>query len=184
MTKPQGTPQATGVGEAAISLRSIFDEHYDYVWCSLRRLGVQERDLEDVTHDLFLEVHGKLDRYDRSRPLKPWLFAFAVRIASDYRKLARHTKMELTSSPDVEAATPNAEQLVAAKDSARVLQLALEELSDELRAVIVLYEIDETPMKDIAEALSIPVNTAYSRLRLARAQCAETVQRLRQEGRR
>ena len=101
-----------------------------------------------------------------------------VRIASDYRKLARHTKTELTSSPDVEAASPNAEELVAGKDTARVLQRALEALSEELRAVIVLYEIDETPMKDIADALAIPLNTAYSRLRLARAQCAETVREL------
>jgi RNA polymerase sigma-70 factor (ECF subfamily) len=160
--------------------RRIFDDNYDYVWSSLRRLGVYERDLEDLVHDVFLEVHAKLARYDRSRPIRPWLFAFAVRFASDYRKLARH-RTELPG--DVEqsktaASAPSAEDVLATRDSARLLQAALDALSIELRAVIVLYEIDETPMKDVAEALGVPLFTAYSRLRLARAQCAETIKRI------
>jgi RNA polymerase sigma-70 factor (ECF subfamily) len=178
VTTAAGSPQAQG--EVVRDLRTIFDAHYDYVWCSLRRLGVQERDLEDVTHDLFLTVNEKLTQLDPARPIKPWLFAFAVRMASDYRKLARNRSTELTSSPEMEAAD-NQEDALATKDTARLLHAALDELSMELRAVIVLYEIDETPMKEIAEALQIPVNTAYSRLRLAREQCAATITRLRKE---
>jgi RNA polymerase sigma-70 factor (ECF subfamily) len=166
---------------SAEEFRRLFDDNYDYVWSSLRRLGVYERDLEDVTHDVFLEVHSKLDRYVRSRPIRPWLFAFAIRFASDYRKLARH-KTELRSEAEAVASAPTAEELLVVKDSARLLQTALDALSLELRAVIVLYEIDETPMKEISEALEIPLNTAYSRLRLARAQCAETLQRMTSGG--
>ena len=70
--------------------RSIFDHEFSYVWTSLRRLGVPPRDLEDITHDVFVEVFRNLDRYDPTRPLRPWLFAFAFRFASDYRRLARH----------------------------------------------------------------------------------------------
>jgi RNA polymerase sigma-70 factor, ECF subfamily len=157
--------------------RCLFHEHYDYVWSSLRRLGVHIRDLEDVTHDVFLEVHSKLDHYDRRRPIRPWLFAFAYRFASDYRKLARH-KTELRADADAPANLPSAEDVVAMQQSARILHAALEELSLELRAVIVLYEIDETPMKEITEALGIPLYTGYSRLRLARTQCAAAVKRL------
>jgi RNA polymerase sigma-70 factor (ECF subfamily) len=156
--------------------RRLFDEHYDYLWSSLRRLGVHERDLEDVTHDVLLEVHRKLDRYDRQRPFRPWLFAFAVRFASDYRKLARH-RTELRGDVDDGARAPTAEELLAAKDAARLLDLALDALPMDLRAVLVLHEIDETPMKEIADALGIPLNTAYSRLRLARGRCAETIAR-------
>lgn len=157
--------------------RRLFDDNHDYVWSSLRRLGVQERDLEDLTHDVFLEVHAKLDRYDRARPIRPWLFAFAVRFASDYRNLARHTT-ELRGEPDAVDTLPSAEDAVATRESARLLQIALDSLGMELRAVLVLYDIDETPMKEIAQALGIPLFTGYSRLRLARAQCAETVKRL------
>lgn len=159
--------------------RRIFDEHHDYVWRSLRRLGVQTADLEDVTHDVFLAVHQKLASYDPARPIRPWLFAFAVRFASDYRKLARH-KREAPSEDEPHATDPTAEDLVAANEQRQLLHRALDALSLEVRAVLVLYEIDGTPMKEIAEALAIPLNTAYSRLRLARAQCVEALRGLRE----
>lgn len=161
--------------------RRLFDENYDYVWSSLRRLGVHARDLEDVTHDVFFEVHAKLDRYEPARPIRPWLFAFALRVASDYRKLARH-RTELRGDVDalvVNSNTPSAEDALALRESARFLKAALDSLSLDHRAVIVLYEIDEVPMKDITEALGIPLHTGYSRLRLGRARCAEVFQRLR-----
>jgi RNA polymerase sigma-70 factor (ECF subfamily) len=173
---PQGKMVAPGTND---HFRRVFDQHYDYVWSSLRRLGVQERDLEDVTHDIFLEVHAKLEQYDPTRPMRPWLFAFAVRFASDYRKLARH-RTELRGETDAVSTAPSAEDSVARQDSARILRLALDALSLELQAVIVLYEIDDVPMKEITEALEIPLHTGYSRLRLARAHCAETVTRLTQ----
>lgn len=182
MTKTGSMTQSGEVGPGSkTEFRRLFDEHYDYVWSSLRRLGVQDRDLEDLTHDVFLEVHAKLHLYDRARPLRPWLFAFALRFASDYRKLARH-KTELrgdvdtTSAPSTLSTSP--EDVAVKTESARHLAAALDSLSLELRAVLVLYEIDETPMKDITDALGIPLFTGYSRLRLARVRCAETLERL------
>jgi RNA polymerase sigma-70 factor (ECF subfamily) len=148
------------------------------VWSSLRRLGVHDRDLEDLVHDVFLEVHAKLDTYDRSRPAKPWLFAFAFRFASDYRRLARHRASLDGASDDVAAIDPSAEDVLASKDAARLLQAALATLSVEVRGVVVAYEIDEIPMKDITDALGIPLHTGYSRLRIGRAQCAAAVKKI------
>src|SRR3954469_6940209 len=76
--------------DVAARFEEIFDAELPYVWTSLRRLGVQPRDLEDVAHELFLAVLQRLPTADTSRPMRPWLFAFAVRFASDYRRLARH----------------------------------------------------------------------------------------------
>jgi RNA polymerase sigma-70 factor (ECF subfamily) len=177
VTGPAGSLQATDVGE----FRRLFDDNYDYVWSSLRRLGIHERDLEDVTHEVFLEVYKKRDTRDASRPIRPWLFAFAVRIASDYRKAARH-RTELRADVDPPSSAPSQEDALTTKDNAKLLGEALDALSLELRAVIVLYEIDEVPMKDIADALGIPLFTAYSRLRLARAQCAERIRRITKGG--
>ena len=161
---------------SAEEFRRIFAENYRYVWASLRRLGVHERDLEDVTHDVFLSVHAKLASYDPDRAIRPWLFGFALRLASDYRKLARHR----TRLGDHDAATedPPADELIDLRDRAELLRVALDRLSLELRAVLILHDIDETPMKEIAASLEIPLNTGYSRLRLAREQCAATVARL------
>jgi RNA polymerase sigma-70 factor (ECF subfamily) len=54
------------------------------------------------------------------------------------------------------------------REAASLVMEALNAMPFEQRAVFVLYELDETPMKEIAESLGVPVNTAYSRLRLAR----------------
>jgi len=161
--------------------RDVFDAEYDYVYHSLRRLGVQDRDLEDVCHEVFVAVYENLPRYDRTRPLKPWLFAFAFRFASDYRRLARH-KTELGVPEDVVASgAPNAEDIAQSREAAALVSRALEAMPLDQRAVFVLYEIDETPMKDIADSLGIPLNTAYSRLRLARAVFAEHATRIARE---
>lgn len=165
---------------SAEEFRRIFLENHRYVWASLRRLGVHERDLEDVTHDVFLQVHAKLATYDPARPVRPWLFAFALRVASDYRKLARHrTRL---GDHDVATDAPSADEMIELCDRAELLRVALERLSLELRAVLILHDIDEIPMKEIAASLEIPLNTGYSRLRLAREQCAATVAQLTKKG--
>jgi RNA polymerase sigma-70 factor (ECF subfamily) len=46
------------------------------------------------------------------------------------------------------------------------------------RAVLVAYEMDELPMKDIAASLQIPLDTAYSRLRVGRVELHKAFQRL------
>jgi RNA polymerase sigma-70 factor (ECF subfamily) len=160
----------------------IFREHLGYLWHALRRLGVRERDLEDVTHEVFMAVLKKLDRYDTTRPLRPWLFGFAFRLASDYRDLARH-RYEVTGEghePAFEG--PSALDGVLTNEALAVARRALSELELGRRAVFILHELDECPMPEVAEALGIPLNTAYSRLRLARADLAATVRRLRSRG--
>ncbi|MBX3191923.1 MAG: sigma-70 family RNA polymerase sigma factor [Labilithrix sp.] len=159
--------------------RQVFDAQYGYVYHSLRRLGVEMRDLEDLAHDVFVEVFENLHRYDRARPIKPWLFAFAFRFASDYRRLARHKTGLGVGDDDAVANDPSAEEALFDREAAALVRRALEAMPIEQRAVFVLYEIDETPMREIADSMGISVNTAYSRLRLARATFAAHAEELR-----
>jgi len=136
---------------------------------------VRARDLEDLAHDTFLKVYENLQRFDETRPARPWLFAFAFRVASDYRRLARH-KTGLGADVDaVPSADRSAEDTLAYGEAAVIAERAILELSEEQRAVFILSELDEIPMKTISECLEIPLNTAYSRLRLARAAFAKAV---------
>jgi RNA polymerase sigma-70 factor (ECF subfamily) len=160
------------------SFPAIFERELDYVWASLRRLGVADRDLEDVAQEVFVQVHRRLSQYDRSRPLRPWLFAFAFRCASDWRRLARH-RVEVLGLA-VEAAEPAAradEALERRQDRDLVLR-ALEEIEIDRRAVFILHELDECPMKEIAVSLGIALFTGYSRLRVAREEFASAVRAL------
>jgi RNA polymerase sigma-70 factor, ECF subfamily len=162
----------------AVTFERIFEAEFDYVWNSLYRLGVHERDLEDVTHDVFLDVHRRFADYDPDRHIRPWLFAFAFRAASDYRRRARHRR-EIMVEADSRDAAPLADEQLASQDDRRLVRAALEKIALDRRAVFIAHDIDGSAIPEIAESLCIPVNTAYSRLRLARSDFAEAVARLR-----
>jgi RNA polymerase sigma-70 factor (ECF subfamily) len=161
--------------------RTIFDREFSYVWTSLRRLGVAPRDLEDVTHDVFVEVFRNLDRYDPARPMRPWLFAFAFRFASDYRRLVRH-RVEIFEEPVGTSAAPAADDVVAARELRELIAKALDSIDLVRRGVFILHELDARPMAEIAETLGIPLNTAYSRLRVAREEFTTTFRLLQRGG--
>jgi RNA polymerase sigma-70 factor, ECF subfamily len=158
---------------------AIFDDHFDYVWNTLRRLGVRDVDLEDLSHEVFLKVHSRLDDYDVARPMRPWLFGFAYRVAADHRRLARH-RLEVLGAP-VEAVDPvrPPDERIEADEERVLVNAALAQMTFERRAVLVLHDVEELPVPAIAEELGIPVNTAYSRLRLAREELAVAVKKLR-----
>jgi RNA polymerase sigma-70 factor (ECF subfamily) len=156
----------------------IFGEHFDYVWFTLRRFGVAARDLDDVAHDVFVLVYQHLDKYDPGRPIRPWLFGFAYRAASDYRRLARH-RVEILDEPSegVDAA-PSAIDRAASRQALDLVWTALEQLDLDRRAVFVLHDVEGYSVPEVADALDVPLNTAYSRLRIAREQFTKTMQRL------
>jgi RNA polymerase sigma-70 factor (ECF subfamily) len=172
--------EASGASEA--DFRAIFESHFDYVWHTLQRLGVRERDLEDVAHDFFVLVHRSLADYDTARPIRPWLFAFAVRVASDYRRLARH-RVDLV--PDATSlADPGASphDLAVLHERLDRVARALDALSFDRRVLFVLHQIDGVPVNEAARILGIPVNTAHSRLRLARADFARALRQVELRG--
>ncbi len=175
-------PQSSVV-DPQVQFRPLFDAHFPYVWRTLRRLGVQERDLADVSHEVFITVFRRWDDYDPLRSIKPWLFGIAQRVASDYRRLARHRR-EVPANNEIEQADvqPLPDERLAIRERQKVVRDALATLDDDRRAVFVLHEIDEVAISEIAEALGIPLNTAYSRLRLARADFRAAV--VRQGGKR
>lgn len=161
--------------------RSVFDAHVAYVRASLGRLGIAPSDGEDLAVEVFVRVHRELDRYDASRPIRPWLFAFAARVASEHRRLARHRREVLGDGPEGVASTAAPDHGLEVADTRRLVERALDALDDDKRAVFVLHALDDTPVAEIARALGIPEGTAYSRLRAARLELTSAVRRLQAE---
>jgi RNA polymerase sigma-70 factor (ECF subfamily) len=156
--------------------RGLFDAGFTYVWNTLRRLGVPPADREDLANEVFFRVHRTLHSYDRERPLKPWLFAFAFRVASDYRRLARH-RFEVPLAESDSRGGPQPDEALEQADLRAIVLAALESVDLEKRAVLILHDLDDEPIPEIARALGIPEGTAYSRLRAGRAQFTAAVQR-------
>lgn len=158
--------------------RGVFDREHAYVHRSLLRLGVPARDAEDLTHDAFVIVHRKLASYDRSRPLRPWLCAIAARVASNYRRLARHRLEHMDGAIELLDLGVRADVQLEQRDARALLLQALNAVDDDRRPLLIMVDLDETSVPDAALALEIPLNTAYSRLRIARAELTAAVRRL------
>lgn len=170
MTDRPGSAQTSGVPSAAVgqaSFESMFREELGYVMNTLRRLGVPDRDVEDVAHDVFVVAYRKHEEFDPQRPRRPWLFGIALRVAADHRRLFRNRFERPVFDPtaEVAAATEHgAEDL----ERRRIVQRGLDALDLDKRAVLVLHDVEGHAMPEVASALGIPLNTAYSRLRAAR----------------
>jgi RNA polymerase sigma-70 factor, ECF subfamily len=164
--------------EPPAARRRTFDEIYaaefGYVWHALRRLGTRPGDLEDLAHDVFVVVHRRLGDYEPARPLRPWLFGIAYRIVSERRRRASPPPSpgEMAELADPRG-TPEAD--LASAETRRALAAALEGIDLDQRAVLVLHDVDEQPVPEIARALGLSVNTVYSRLRLARQKLARAL---------
>jgi RNA polymerase sigma-70 factor, ECF subfamily len=161
---------------ASFDMRAVFRAEYSYVRRSLERLGVRARDADDLCQEVFLRVHEKRDEYDPARALRPWLFAFAFRVASNYRRLARH-RVERAIGVEPEGAAPDPEAATAAAEEKRLLLEALDTLDLDRRAVVVMHDLDGHNAPTIAAALELPLNTVYTRIREGRKDLLAAVRR-------
>jgi RNA polymerase sigma-70 factor (ECF subfamily) len=178
VTKPAASPQYVGVSERAGPPRledfddfdAVYQREIDYVCRSLGRLGVPLADLDDHAHDVFLVLHRKWNDVDHARPLRPWLFGVARRVAADARAKRRELPTDAEPPPAVE------DPRVAQRD---LVWRALDTLDDDRRTVVILHDLEGHSGVEIAALLDIPANTVHSRLRLARADLVVAVRKLR-----
>jgi RNA polymerase sigma-70 factor (ECF subfamily) len=162
-------------------LRAIYDAEVANVVNSLRRLGARGRDLEDLTQETFVRAFQQLPTFDRQRPIRPWLFGIAFRVISEARRDGRRL-WPVGSGGEIDTLTDpgvSPERALELRQAREIVLRTLEELAPERRAVFVMYELNGDSMSEIAEALGIRLFTAYSRLRVARAQFAALVARPR-----
>lgn len=156
-----------------------FEDHFDYLYRTLRHLGIQSSDVEDVLQESFLVMHRRWPDYDPTRPARPWLFGIALRVASEHRRRAVRQVPKASLDPPDRGWSPH-DALVAKESQATVLS-ALERIPLSRRAVLVLHDIDQVAMTEIASTLAIPRFTAYSRLRKARKEFAAAVRHLQKK---
>ncbi len=163
-------PPAPPKPDPTAQLEDVYRGEISYVVHTLRRLGVREADLEDVAHDVFVAVHRHFAERDPARPLKPWLFGFCYRIASDHRKLARHRHEAPPLAHEPADPAPQPDELVAEERLRRQLLAALDAMDFDKRSLVVMHDLEGIAVPEVAALLAVPLNTAYSRLRLARAE--------------
>lgn len=152
-------------------------EHYAYVWRLLRRLGLARGDADDAAQQVFLTAAGRLDGIAAGRE-RAFLYGVALNVGARARRsLGRRREQSFESAGEHEAHELNGEQLLERREACALLDQLLDEMPADLRLVFVLFELEELSTKQIADLCEIPVGTAASRLRRARADFEERVTR-------
>jgi len=149
-------------------LRAIVDANFDALWRFLRRLGVPESDVDDSVQEVILVLARKLDQVTVGSE-RSFVLSTAFRIASDARrKLKRRREVDDSSLLQLSSPELDPEQTAEQRRLAVLFARVLEQLSLDLRAVFVLYELEDFTMAEIANALELPPGTVASRLRRGR----------------
>ena len=152
----------------SVRARALVDEHYAFVWRSLRRLGVPVADVDDGVQRVFWVATRKLESI-RPGAERSYLYQTALRVASAVRRGAQRRREVLTADPeDRTDPSLSAEEIVDLKRARARLDAILDQMELDVRAVFTLFELDRLSLSEIAELLDIPRGTAASRLRRAR----------------
>jgi len=160
-------------------LAALFDANADFVWRSVRRLGVPEAWADDATQQVFVIAQQKIMTIAAGHE-RAFLFRVAINVASHVRRAAARRREVLGEDEGllVDDAPPQDVALDQMRARA-VLDQVLDSLDDDLRTVFVLCELEEMTMADVATMLGLPPGTVASRLRRARVAFHEEAQRVR-----
>ncbi|MET0284765.1 MAG: sigma-70 family RNA polymerase sigma factor [Polyangiales bacterium] len=157
----------------------VYEQHFEFVWRSARRLGVPEASLDDVVQDVFVTVYRRLPDFEGRSQVKTWVFGILRNTVNDLRRSQRRKPTEALTAEPIDHSANGPQEAFAREQGARLLHAVLTELEDDLRDVFVLSELEQMSAPEVATALSVNVNTVYSRLRAARRDFDAALKRLR-----
>lgn len=177
-TRTVPTPTVpTPTGRSIPPFNQVYREHFPFVFRNARRLGVLPASLDDVVQDVFVVVLRRLPEFSLGPDggtLRGWVYTILANTVRDHRRATWKRNSSLVPPPESSGALPDAEtarspeeQLGHAEDVELLIAL-LTEMDDDKREVLVLAELEQMTIPEIAIMTSTNENTLYSRLRVAR----------------
>ena len=154
----------------------------------ISRLIRDQAEAKDVVQEAFIKAYRALPQFRGDSAFYTWLYRIGINTAKNYL-VTQGRRAPTSTEADVEEAetfddgdqlrdinTP--ESMLATKQIAETVNLAMEVLPEELRTAITLREIEGLSYEDIAEAMHCPIGTVRSRIFRAREAIAEKLRPL------
>ncbi|HRI72754.1 MAG TPA: sigma-70 family RNA polymerase sigma factor [Polyangium sp.] len=162
---PNPHPSLSSKEECRIFI-SLYSAHREFVRRTVERHGVPIRDSDDITQEVFAIALQRIKDFDAARAARPWLFVIAIQRAANYRRLARNRREPLspTPPPDPPSEAIDSESALLASEARSVVRDLIGRLSPKLRAILVMHDLEERPIDEIANEFNLPLRTARARL--------------------
>jgi RNA polymerase sigma-70 factor (ECF subfamily) len=136
-------------------------------------------DAQDVTQDVFVRIYRNLDACTEEKHFVPWTIRIARNACIDHlrRRKARPPARDVPAEEMVGLAskTPRPDEVLHSNSQRRLVHLALEQLSELSREIILLKDIQDLSLEEIATMLDVPIGTVKSRSNRARIELARKV---------
>ena len=154
------------------------------IYSYLSRCGVGGVQRDDLFQEIFLKIHRSASRFDPERSLHPWVFTIVANTVRNHFRGLRVRQLVSRSLPgprvELHDASPDAQRVATAKETAGWLPHAIGRLPLKQRQVLLLACVHELPLREVGEALGMPVNTVKTCLRRAREKLGNALARREQ----
>jgi RNA polymerase sigma-70 factor (ECF subfamily) len=165
---PDDAPGRVTPAASVPPFQAVYRQYFGFVWSSARRLGVELATIDDLVQEVFIVVYAKLGTLEKPEALRSWIYGIVRRTVSTHRRTRLVFARERDGELDSAAHMPTPLEQTESNQELALLQALLAELDEPKREVFALVELEELTIPEVADALEIPLNTAYSRLRAAR----------------
>jgi RNA polymerase sigma-70 factor (ECF subfamily) len=174
----QAPPEALSEERAELpeDFEALYSEHFEFIWRSLRRLGVRPEDLDDAVQDVFIVSLRRRSEFRGQSSQRTWMFGIANNVAHEYRRKQQRAARAEPMTECHPARGPSPLDHASSTEALRLIDTFLASLDDNKRNVFILSELEQLSAPEIATALQVKLNTVYSRLRTAREAFAAFLQ--------
>ncbi len=170
-------PSPAVPSDAQPSPRAVAELGARFVPQTLRYLGVPDGAVLDAAQDVLVVALRRLGDFEGRSTLRTWLYGICIRVAHDYRRRDRGNRELLVEQLPEVTLPAEQERAVEQAEWRRRLTALLDQLDENQRAAFVLFEIQHLSMKEVADALGCPLQTAYFRHKSAQARVLEAFKR-------
>jgi RNA polymerase sigma-70 factor (ECF subfamily) len=180
---------ATLIRQTLAGDRSAFGalvrKYQDRVFNVVFRLVAHVEDARDITQDAFINAYESLKRFQGDAQFYTWLYRIAINAAISRQRKRRETVSlqqggagnQTILEPFDESFEHQPGDALDRRETEQRIHAALQQVSDEFRAVLVLRDLDGMKYDEIADALDLPIGTVRSRLHRARLELREILER-------
>lgn len=147
--------------------------YQNYVYNLAYRFTSNRADAEELTQEIFIQVMTKLDRFKGDSKFSTWLYRLAANKSVDWLRRKQPDYDPISETDPIDPVT--VESLVEAGETRREIESALESLSFEFRAAVLLRDVYGMTYEEIAEDLGITLGTVKSRISRGRAALASAL---------
>ena len=149
-------------------VEQLFRSHADGVFNVAYRVLWNRTDAEDVVQTTFVKAFGRIDQLRDPDKARPWLLQVGYRESIAVLRRRREAPVDPADLPVAVSSEPSPDDVVVASAVAAELSKALHRLSPDERMAVVLRDVEDLPMRDVAEVLGVGVSAAKMRVHRGR----------------